>query len=350
MRYATKFIATVLLLTTSGSTYLFSESTNAIAPSSPAVASTNTTWSDTLDRRHGVIDSYVIGFGNGVDAVLSKPFRKPEPQPGDKGQIDKFISDKALEEDSEGSRLKVTPGLTLKDGSTPEARVKLDGKLRLPNFEDRVALVFSSEDDDQNVVEGTAVNPTGFGQNDRQGTATIRYYLKDTVNFKTSVDAGMRFHPKPDPRLRLRFRAHHDFEQVTARFTQSFFWKGIGGFGEKSQFDLEQQERFNFLRRLSTTVLWAEDSDGVEAGETFAFYKYLSGRRVIGFEAGVSGVLEPVAKVENYRLSIVYRKRVHRDWMFLEFEPGVEFPRERDFNSTGFFNIKLDIIFGDWDN
>lgn len=320
-----------------------------IGPSSPKAAVTNDfDWTDFIDREHEAISSRVIGVGRGLDALLSKPFRDPQAKQRDKGRVDKFISDRKLEEDSKGSRLKVVPRLDWYDGSDLDPSLKFRGKLRLPRLQDRVDLIFSSEDEEEEVAGNPIGLPATRTASERQGTAGLRYYLKETANFRSSVDAALRFNPEPEPRLRLRLRAYHDFEPLTTRFVQSFYWKGEGGFGEKSQFDLEKQKRFHYLRRLSTAVLLAEDSDGVEASETLSLYKYLSGRRVVGVELGVSGVLDP-ARVDNSQFSLVYRKRVHRDWMFLELQPGVEFPRERGFEATAFMEIRLEIIFGDWD-
>lgn len=320
-----------------------------IAPSQPTTpARTNRlSFTEYIDRQHARLCDYVIDFGHSMDAALAESFRHPEPKPRN-GRVDKFVSDRRLEDDNPESRIKVTPSLKLRDSDGVDIHLRVNGKLRLPRFEDRVDLILSSIDEGESILDDLDRKQNLQSGRQGEGTASLRYHLKETLHFKSSVDAGLRFRPEPDPRLSLRLRLYHDFDHVTTRFTQTFFWEAHDGFGEKSQFDLDQQKARDYLRRLSTTVLWAEDSDGVEAGESFSYYKYLSGRRVIGTRIGVSGVLEPTARIENYTARLIYRKRVHRDWMFLELEPGVDFPRDRDFQATGFFNVKLDIIFGDW--
>ena len=321
-----------------------------IAPSDPAAIATNKfDFVGYIDRMHATICSRVIGFGLGMDAYLAESFRKPPPQ-AKTGRIDQFVSDRRLEDDDPGTRLKFSTILKLRDAEGPDVGLRINGKLRLPRFEDRVALVLSSIDEDDTLLDELDRSQTVRSGSDREGTASVRYYIKETRNFKASVDAGLRFHPEPDPRLKLRLRFHHDFERVTTRFTQSFFWESIDGFGEKSQFDIDQQVPRAYLRRLTTSVLWSEDSDGVEAGQSFSYYKYLSNRRVIGARVGLAGVLEPNMRMDNYTARLIYRKRVHRNWIYLEIEPGVDFPRDRDFQATGFVNVKLDIIFGDWED
>ena len=320
-----------------------------IAPSDPEAHRTPFSLGDFIDRHHAALCGQVMDFGESMDAWLAESFRKPKPQPA-YVRVDKFISDKRLEEDNEKSRIRVTPGLKLRDAEGLDFTLRVNGKLRLPRFEDRVDLIFSSIDEDESVLGELDRQQTVRGKNDGEGTASIRYYIKDTLNFKVSTDAGLRFRPEPDPRFNLRFRLHHDFDHLTTRFTQTFFWEAHDGFGEKSQFDLDQQKLSSYLSRLSATILWSEDSDGVETGYSYSYYRYLLNRRVVGTRVGVASVLEPSARIENYTARLIYRQSVHRDWIYMEVEPGVEFPRDREFQATGFLNIKFDIIFGDWHN
>lgn len=318
-----------------------------IAPSDPTTNRTPFNLSDFIDRQHAAWCGRVIDFGQSMDAVLAESFRKPQPRPPN-GRLDKFVGDRRLEEDNPGSRIKITPGLKLRDADGLDFSIRVNGKLRLPRFEDRVDLVLSSIDDSDSVLDDLDRRQALSRGDEGEGTASLRYYLKETLNFKVSTDAGLRFRPEPDPRTSLRLRLHHDFEHLTTRFTQTFFLEAKDGFGEKTQFDLDQQQPRRHLRRLSTTVLWSEASDGVEAGQSLSLYRYLSRRRVVGARLGIAGVLEPSARVENYTARLIYRQRVHRDWIFMEIEPGLDFPRERDFQSTGFVYLKFDIILGDW--
>ena len=320
-----------------------------IAPSDPEAHRTPFSLGDFIDRHHAALCGQVMDFGESMDAWLAESFRKPKPQPA-YVRVDKFISDKRLEEDNEKSRIRVTPGLKLRDAEGLDFTLRVNGKLRLPRFEDRVDLIFSSIDEDESVLGELDRQQTVRGKNDGEGTASVRYYIKNTLNFKVSTDAGLRFRPEPDPRFNLRFRLHHDFDHLTTRFTQTFFWEAHDGFGEKSQFDLDQQKLSSYLSRLSATILWSEDSDGVETGYSYSYYRYLLNRRVVGTRVGVASVLEPSARIENYTARLIYRQSVHRDWIYMEVEPGVEFPRDREFQATGFLNIKFDIIFGDWHN
>jgi hypothetical protein len=261
-----------------------------------------------------------------------------------------MINDPRLVEEVNASRVKVSPAVSFREGEGAEFDVSFNAKLRLPRFSDRLELIVDSMSREESALddlerERTSTRPQN---DDSDGAAAIRYYLKETLNFKASVTAGLKFRPEPVPGLGLRLRLYRDFDNFTTRLTQSMFYETEDGFGEKTQFDLDQQERQNYLRRLTTTLLWSEVSDGVAAGQSFSYYKYLTRRRVAGFRVGVTGHIEPDAVVDNYNAQLTYRQRLHRDWLFLEIEPGVDWPRERDFEETPYLKVKFDIIFGDW--
>lgn len=321
-----------------------------IAPSEPGTAATTnqSRLSRRIDREHAVISSYVIGFGEGMDAWISKPFRdRPRVR---NGRVDRFLNDPRAVEDTPASRMKVTPVFTLREADGFDAGIRVSGKLRLPRLADRLELIFDSEYDDNEVDNEVRRQQRPQLAGDQDGAAALRYYLQETLNFKASIDAGLKFKPEPVPRLSLRLRGYRPFEMFTARIGQSFFWETQDGFGTRAQLDLEQQTPQVDLRRLTTGLLWSEDSDGVQASEYLSYFRFLTKRRVLGGRIGLTGHLEPDARVDNYTVRFVYRQRVHREWLFLEIEPGVDWPRDRNYEATPFVNVKFDIIFGDWED
>jgi hypothetical protein len=45
-------------------------------------------------------------------------------------------------------------------------------------------------------------------------------------------------------------------------------------------------------------------------------------------------------------MSVRYRQRILRDWLFYEIIPQVSFPRERDFEATPGILLRLEMLFG----
>ena len=174
-----------------------------IPPSDPATNRAPFSVVDYIDRQHKSLSDYIVNSSQSMDNWLSGSVRQPVPQPED-GKEDRLLSSRQIEE-GDGSRIKVTPILKLRDGEGVEASFKIRARLNLPRFEKRLALVFSNLDEDGALFAEDPRTPS-FTSGERQSTAALRYFIKETLNFKASADAGLRFRPEPDPKLRLRLR------------------------------------------------------------------------------------------------------------------------------------------------
>jgi len=312
----------------------------------PSRQNTGREFLDALDRYHEAASSYVIGFGEGMDGWLSNRFRDPETR-GRTRQIP-LVYDPQLLDDIDGSRVILSPIFDFREKQGLSPGLKAKGRLRFPQLSERIDLIFDSDFDDTDVTPAVArANDTGLRSGDA-GAATLRLRLPDEFKFRTSIEAGLKFKPEPVPRLGVRLRLSKNGDWFNSRFTQTFFWETEDGWGERSSLDFEQIKPNAYLRRLSTSVLWSEGTDGVRGGQTLQLYRFLSNRRAIGLKLGVEGPLEPSVHVERYSTRVSWRQKVHRDWMFIEFEPGIDWPRDEDYEAVAVFRVKLDIVIGDW--
>lgn len=314
-----------------------------IAPSEPQP---DLRWIERIDLLHEAACGYVLSWSEGVDGWLTGHLRDPRATTANPGSALVYTAQGA--EDVEGSRIVVSPIIEVREYEGIEFGLKFKAKLRLPQFSERLDLIFDSDYDETDLTPDLN-KPRDVGlQPGDSSAANLRLRLRDDWKIKTAVEAGLKFKPEPTPRLGVRGRVTWQKPWMTARFTQKFFWESGNGFGERSTLDLEQHKKDWYLRRSSTSVLWTENSDGVRGGQTFQFYRYLSQRRAVGLILGIYGPLEPSAHVETYSARISWRQRIHRDWLYLEFEPGVDWPRERDYVEVFLARLKFDIIFGDW--
>jgi hypothetical protein len=143
----------------------------------------------------------------------------------------------------------------------------------------------------------------------------------------------------------LRGVAVKNAEVWTTRASQSVFWRGDDGFGERTLLEFERWMREYFFR-ISTSALYSETSEGLEFAHGYAITHLVTKRRSIGLRASLSGRTEPNIVVETYQVRLPYRQRLHRDWIYLEIEPGADFPRDRDFSFTPRVDITVDLIIG----
>mgnify|MGYP005856403609 CR=1 FL=1 len=311
-----------------------------IAPSHPAPLSEPL--GKKIDRYHEAASSYIIEMGEGMDGWLSNRLREPAIQK------DKLAPPLIPREEPEGSLLTLSPFVFYREGDNLEVSMRAHARLRLPRFSERLELVFDSDDDERTVTpESSRSAELGFRRGD-DTTASLRYRLTERWKFQPSVEVGLKFKPEPTPRLGLRMRIKRRFEQFDSRLTQSLYWERGEGIGSRTALSLEQCEKERYLRRISTDLLWTQERDEIQGSLGLLGFKFLSGRRALGVKLGLSGPVEPDARVELYNAYLVWRQRLHRDWVFLEIESGVDWPRDRDFEAAPLIRVKLDILIGDF--
>lgn len=66
----------------------------------------------------------------------------------------------------------------------------------------------------------------------------------------------------------------------------------------------------------------------------------------IGWFCPVFGRKPPGVSEASYSAQLTYRQRIYKRWLFLEIEPGVEFPQVTDYEANPSSMSKLVILFG----
>lgn len=294
------------------------------------------------------LSRHVMHIGDNVDDYVASIGSPPEARRNE--TFDRFYGDRQREDEHNRSTVRVSPSIEFQDsdGDGVTLHLRINARLALPRSEGRLQLVFDSFDEDSDVLDTTLerrppMDATGV---EERPTLSLRIKLRETLHYRASIDTGVRFTPTPDPRIRARFRVWKAAGPVILRGTQSFFWELKDGVGEKTQFDVDRGSITQNLARATTSILWAEDSAGVSASEVLAISHALGRKRTIGLSAGVSSHLEPDAQVDKCTVQLPLRFRLHRNWLFMELTPGVDYPRERDFRESPFIILKFNFIFG----
>lgn len=316
-----------------------------IAPSIPAPPPERT-WIEWIDDQQAFISRHVVNTGRGMDNWLAEAFRE-DPPPAGRLPLDlPMREDFADEELQRASRLTLSPYVEWVDGEGVQLKPRIRLRLHLPRLQRRVALVFDNADETQSVIGDLDRSVKTGTRSDPAGQASVRYYLRDLLDFRVSVDAGLSFHPEPDPRITLRLKKQRDYERFTATLTQRIVWERGEGWGERTTLEFDQHRYRCHLRRVGLTALFSETSQGVEFGPSAAWLHCLDTRRMVGLRGAISLYTRPEFGAENYVVRAVYRQRLHRDWLYFQLESGFDFPEERDYTATPVVRATLDISFG----
>jgi len=260
--------------------------------------------------------------------------------------LDSFFGGEIGEEDPR-SQLRINNSFSWEDidGIEGEFNSSAGGRLYLPSANQKFKLILESEDDQQlgGEIEGLDGNDLG---NEEEGLrAGVRYQRDDFWDF----DLGVRRRNGIKALARIRHKQVFPIDRVSQlRFQQTFYGMVTYGFGEETQLNYERlvidrAHVFIWSNRLE----WSELTQGVSA-RSFIGLLHQENRKVatevlMGYRMNTW----PVPEVTNFNLTYRYRRNIYKDWLFVEFEPEINFPALYDRRPIPKFTIHLDMVFGE---
>ena len=303
-----------------------------------------------VDRYHRRLSRRVLRVAEWVNNVVSDTFRKKEDQ--ESGMTRRFYGNLLTSYQVEGSHIRVKPRIIMTEGSDNEYKLDFSTRLRLHGLSDRLRLYVDSYDTDYDTME--EIFSARYRQELEQARGEsaaggLTYFFTDRATRQLSLSTGLRFRPEPSPKARLRARYRKSFDVWRADFSEGVFWSEQDGFGKRTEISMDRPLRDIDLFRLHATGVWSEVSHGVDWGLNAACYTRFSSRRSGALHLGARGYTHPSWVTDQYLLRVSHRQRIHRDWLFLEIEPGLDFFREDSYKTIPLIHIKFEIIFGDYE-
>ena len=300
-----------------------------------------------LDRSHRYLSTRVLRVAESINNVIAATFRQEEDHASE--MTSRFYGNLLTAYQVEGSHIRITPRLIMTEGHDNEYKLDFSARLRLPDLSKRLRLYVDSYDTDYDTMEEifSARYRRKLEEERAEGpTAGLTYFFSDRIEHQLSLSTGLRFRPEPSPKIRLRGRLRKSLDNWRVDVTQGVFWSEKDGFGEKTAFNLDRPSSDRHLFRLNTSLVWSELSHGIDWGQFASYYARFSSRRSAALKLGVRGYSHPSWITDQYLIRLSGRRRVHRDWLFLEIEPGLDFFREDDFKTTLLINIRIEMVFG----
>ncbi len=212
-------------------------------------------------------------------------------------------------------------------------RVRLRGKVYLPQLSRRLNLVFSGEDGDSLRDE----------ERDSEDDVGILYNIderkRSRVDLTLAAGGG-------DLKPGIRYRNQGPIGEKSAyRYTQRLQWKDSEGFFTTGQLNLDQGLSENRLLRWSNAAVYGEETAGTEWRTQLSLrqrFEPIDGKHklVMSYFGSVNGYTDP-SYVKNYRLGVLFRRQVYRRFFFIELEPSYNFRKKLDQNRNRAWHIVM---------
>jgi hypothetical protein len=221
--------------------------------------------------------------------------------------------------------------------------------LRLPVTEGRLHLLIETDPEKNITAEPTPTQGQAVLRNQVVAPGSVglaaRYETAVANVWHFSTDAGLKFPIpiKPFVRTRGSYSAPMGEWRLTA--TQSVYWFNTLGVGETTELDLERFISEPVLFRATSTATWLNDKQNFDLRQDLSIYHTLNDRTALLYQASVIGVSNPAYAVTDYVVLLLYRYRMHREWLFFELSPQLHFPQVMKYQFSPALSMRLEALF-----
>jgi len=243
--------------------------------------------------------------------------------------VDSWFGDKPFEEGGEVSDGRLSLHLNLRQGEDPDARLRFNARVRLPNAEREAAYLFLGRDDPREVVKDRPEEVSPQQLLLRQDVADPSFFaglgltLYDRVDFRIGFRGGL----KPFAQARYR-QAWQPSAADLIEFRQTLFWSVDERFGSTTTLSASHAFSPTLSSRWLNSATITQDSRVFEWSSIVGAYQSFGAQRTGALELIFSGEQDTGVPVSDYGLQARWEQPIHEDWLLLEVIVGYFRPRD----------------------
>jgi hypothetical protein len=228
-----------------------------------------------------------------------------------------------------------------RSGDFSELDFRFRIRVKLPALEDRVELFFSDQEDDVGEQTVKAARTGDLGNRDQTVLAIqFKNHLSDKVSYRVGFGRGSQLY------TRARYADRYDFEHNS---TLRYYAEAHYYSGDKLGFEANIKYSYVFdsasAFELSNSYRYRDNRNDWLWRHTFEYIHLAKNDTSYLFTASIDGRSQPSYRKEQMLLSMRYKRKVLRSWLYLEIEPFVLWLREEDFRASFGLAIRTEIHF-----
>ena len=264
-------------------------------------------------------------------------------------RIDQFFGDERYFQEHNNSVIQLDMNETIAQGGSRTFGFEGKAKIDLPAASKRFQFVLESNPEqktagevkkDQPVAPNKVVAPATYA-------ASLRYEKAEKSLWHFSSEAGVKFQFPLDPFVRIRGSYAIPIGEWRLKMAETLFWFNTIGSGETTRFDIERVLSNPVLFRATSTATCLVLPQICDLRQDFSIFHTLNERTALVYQASVIGTNKPQIEETAYVLLMRYRYRVHKEWIFFEVIPQLNFPKTNDFNLNPTLLMRLELLFGE---
>ncbi|MDJ0939105.1 MAG: hypothetical protein QNJ00_05035 [Woeseiaceae bacterium] len=241
-----------------------------------------------------------------------------------------------------------------RDGLKNRARFRL--RVPLPALRQRARMIVGRTDTDD-LLDGSESNelkaiPDEFNDTEEEDWFVGLGY-RQRYGLASGFDAGVGVAftgGTLQPYVQANYRWNREIgEDWLLRMRPRLFWRDDRGRGASLTTILDYFVSRDWLLRSWNVLVTDRNTDGVRWTSKLLAYQSLEGRSAFSYNVFVTGQTDSDIDVEDYGLEVRFRRRLFREWLYLELSTGVSWPRfliEETRESNFAVGAELEMRFG----
>ena len=242
-----------------------------------------------------------------------------------------------------------------RDGAKVRARFR--ARVALPALSRRANLVIGRGDADR-FVEGTddeniQTLPDRFNDFGEQDFLLgLGYRRGGGLRKGWAFGAGVKLSIPPDPYVKARYFINPVVSGAWLwRMTPQVFWQESRSWGLSLTNSVDYAASADWMLRSWTSLVEDGVTEGVEWTQKFTAYRNISRRSAIAYSVYGVGETDREVPIKDAGFEIRYRRRILREWFFVELLTSLSYPREflaEERKRNIGVGIEFEMQFGAW--
>jgi len=238
-----------------------------------------------------------------------------------------------------------------------DTHFNLRAKFALPALENRTRVILGRGDTDD-IVDGTTNEGVeglpGSFDDDRDDDWLIGLGYNRSGDLLRGLDfgAGIRLATPPDPYVNVTYRWYKTWnESWLLRVRPRVFTQRQRGTGFTLDLDLDYAVSPSLMLRWANNFGVEDEVEGLGWRSDVLVYQGLSNNKAFSYGVFAQGETAAEVQIQNVGFELRFRRRLARDWLFIQLSTGVSWPREfldEQRESNFGVGISFEMQFGRW--
>ncbi len=272
--------------------------------------------------------------------------------------FDSLFGGSELEQRENVSQGRLTIGARWDERDGTKQRVRLKARVPLPALKNRARLVIG-RGDTNDLVDGSASGeidslPDRFNDiNDDDFFLGLGFSRDRGLGRGFDLGAGVAFESSSiQPYVQATYRWNRAFhERLLLRLRPRAFWQEERGTGGSLTAILDYVPRRDWLLRSWNILITDDEVAGLGWRSKLVAYQNFNARNAMAYGLFANGETDADVELQDYGVELRFRRRILREWLFMEIATSVGWPREfldeeRERNLG--LSLEFEMQFGEW--